>query len=388
MFIAKLVQKAILGIGIFGGASLFSFTTLNLEDPVELSNSGNSPVDVIGSSDGFLVTWVDSSQNIWVESSADGKTWTDVTTELSGAKTYSRIARCPLGLLVTWTSIPPGGSPSGNPIAGFSPDNGVTWHINNLQNTQTVAYDLPICGSPLGFLVTYPFPAIDSVDYNAVFSFSPDGTTWSLTGNLNTDYINGTFPPTSAYNGGIFLAAWVNNDLTGVYTVSADGSTWASPAAIPMTTNLNSPISVTAIGSVFIITWADTTGNGWSSYTTDNGTIWSAPSQITTNVNTSNYPTVFANGSSEGLIATWGSLSATGYASVSNDYGTTWGEAIAVTAFGEYNSGYWVNFMGVSVVGNQYVFTWLDVYGNVYARPSAPSSTSFRAFGRPSNRRL
>ena len=371
------------------GIPIASFCTgsLPLGSPVEISNieTGFSPVDLSGTSSGYMATWADEDGNIWTSFSDNhGATW-KYTQRIPyiNSPGYSRIARGPLGTLVTYTEQTCGGA-SGTPSVTLSMDNGQSWSRASIAEFQITSYGMPICATDEGFLVTF----LKYVDphFEAQSAFSTDGITWPSE-NIKTLSITPTSPyffPTSAYNGSIFMAAWVNNNGTALFNVSEDALIWGDPAQIGTVDHVNSQVTLTAVGSGFLATWGDLSGNAWSSFTSNNGADWTTPSQIASDLNTALFPTVLASGTSSTLISSWVGSDLTAYASLSNDLGTTWSAPTNVSSLGDYKDTLHFNLVGVSVVGNGYLFTWIDTENNIY---SIGSPSSKREFKRPSNNR-
>jgi hypothetical protein len=354
----------------------FPLFSKGISPPLEISTvgTGNSPVAVSGTTNSFMVTWVDESANVWTSFSNDnGATWR-YTAAIPDASSlnFSRISQGSSGTMVVYVHSPPGAVLL-MPTAGFSTNNGQTWSLNTIASKASSFVN--VCTTGTSFMAVF-----STINRHLYSSFSSDGTSWNSDVQIApADSVLLTYSPGIAYNGSVFMTAWVNNDAdrTALFSTSTNnGSTWSAHSQIGSIDQVNSEISLTAVESGFLATWSDTSGRAWSSFTSNNGSTWSTPSLITSGLSTESYPSVLANGSSTVFIAAWKDSANTAYACFSTNNGATWSSPLtAISPTGAYLPSLLSNFVGVSVVGTNGLFTWIDTNQNIYANYSSLNPT-------------
>ena len=116
----------------------------------------------------------------------------------------------------------------------------------------------------------------------------------------------------------------------------------------------------------FMVTWMDSANNGWSSFSADNGNIWSVANQINGGLALDDNTDLYVAGGSAGFVATMIGSDLNAYVSFSTGI-AAWSTPVAVTTdssvypYQNPNTGpSGRGFVSVAVVGNSCMLAWLN----------------------------
>lgn len=334
---------------------------LSPTSPTPLTDTGTllSTVVVGGTESGFLVVCNDQSNALTSIFSSDGMSWNSPTVTSIPSYTGIWTSGTSAGFMATFIGIPIGYSTAA-PFGIFTSTQGNTW-INEtiIESSATIATPVTVSGTSAGFMATW----LDADDANAYWSFTSDnGVTWSIPAKITTSGLVNTSPYGAVIVSGSstgFLAAWMQTDHK-AYTSFFNGSSWSSPAVIPMTINVGSDVWVSSNASGFMAVWTDESSNGYASFSSDNGSSWSTPVSFVSGVLPGT--DISVSGTTSGFVVAWIGTDNNAYGSFSSDEGNTWSTPAQITTDGSVMGSFEdtsYGFVSVSAVGNGCVFAWL-----------------------------
>ncbi len=368
----------------------FAANPLSPGAPVQVTTSGLelgnvvTPPVVSGNGSGFMTTFTISAgapPGILTAFSAfsinDGGSWTNASinplqlTASPGHYFPTWVSGTAAGFMASWVDLDTEGKPpaSGNyPYTSLYPPGGPWGSPDEINSSEASSLFTVISGTSADFVVTWLVPPMSMI-FSFYSGISPDnGMTWNPV----------SFPEMTLVSAPILVSGFgpkfmaVANVNMGNITpfISTNGTSWSLTAAAPMPVALvNSDIWVSGTAAGFMLTWQDNAGNAYSSFSADDGTTWSTPSPIASGL--AGGTDVVVSGSDVGYVVTWvDGLSNDAYASFSSDQGTNWSTPVNITngvdSVQLNASSNFADFVGVSVVGNNVMFTWLSG-SNVYS---------------------
>jgi uncharacterized repeat protein (TIGR01451 family) len=261
-------------------------------------------------------------------------------------------------LYVTWGDSSPGNFEI---LFSKSTDGGTTWSTANISNNAGSSGEPSITTDGTNLYVTWQDNTFGNVEI--LFSKSTDGgTTWSSPANISN---NGgfSFEPSITADGTNLYVTWYD-DSSGnseiLFSKSTDGgTTWSSPVNISNNARFSERPSITADGTNLYVTWHDGSFGFPEilfSKSTDGGATWSSPVNISNNGGFSEFPSITTVGTN--LYVTWGDSSFGNVEilfSKSTDGGTTWSSPVNIS-----NNGGFSNAPSITTVGTNLYVTWHD----------------------------
>ena len=209
-----------------------------------------------------------------------------------------------------------------------SVDEGITWSTpQNISNTPGFSANPAIATNGSGIFITWE-------ENEVVFSKSIDGgTTWSTPQNISNTGPNTPGPAITTDGTNIFIAWWDGNILASdvFFSRSTDGgTTWSTPQNISTNIGQSADPVITTDGTNIFIAWWDTSLGSVAeilfSKSTDGGDTWSVPQNVSNNAMTSRSPSIATNGTD--IFLSWNEFSSINPNEVvfskSIDGGTTW----------------------------------------------------------------
>ncbi len=280
-----------------------SMDGLNWTTPIPISSAlrtSGDPQIAVDSTGRFVVVWGEfDGVNDYINSSTsiDGTTWS-IPAMVSG-----------LEIIVSEPQIAVDGS--GNFVSVWKNDddieasmtsNGTIWSAPaTISPPLQVSAGPQIAASAGRFVIVWKRD--EALNFEILASTSTDGTTWTGPTDI---FLSGpvfiAVPQIAVNSTGQFVTIWgIGAGIRDIETsTSSDGVTWTAPVQIsdPGSDNSNSNIAGDSLGG-FIAVWStDIMGNNSiQSSTSTNGTVWTAPSQVSdVTTNTPDTPQVVASG--------------------------------------------------------------------------------------------
>lgn len=363
--------------------ALFPSNPLDPQPPVTIFAPGtvDTPTFVCSTNSGFLATWSEDD-TVYASTTSNGTGWskTPVTVEAS-TDLNPRACANSSAIVITWGIMAVAGGGS-NPSVSYSTNGGTSWTSTNISTGNAIGDSVPICVGNQGFMASF------NASQNAFSVFSANGTTnWGFNqvqittggqaGTLSSDYA-----ATVAASGNTYVVAWVNTSNDGKTSYSTNnGTTWNTPISITGATSLTTEVSIVGTTAGFLAAWCETGGNIYSSFSSD-GTSWpETPTLIASGANTE--VVVGLSGSSTDFIATWITSGGAANASYSSNNGATWSTPVVVSSTDTPDSLDY-NIIGVSLGASNYLFTWTSSSNAYSSSGPIPAPRSFR---RPNNKR-
>ncbi len=356
-------------------------TAVQINDSNYSSFTAWTPIVSVNST-GYMITYrtfhrSSGGAQMWYAFSSTGNSWSsDFIEESAQTTVIIWNTGSTAGFLATFAYPPPGGG-GASAQSSFSSNQGATWSsFSVIDAGPGVSSTLPIPG----LAVTGGYMASWKEGLNNFSSFSGNnGTTWSTASQINTS--NTSSPAVLSTNSSGVLATWPNSSPTVSFSSNL-GTSWSSEVQIS-DNSASGLVFSSSNDDGFIAVWYDSTDDAIvSSFSTDNGSTWNAPTTISTDV-TATSSSAAVTACDSGFIATWIDSSSNANASFSSDNGTTWSDPVQITNDGSVDFST-RDFVSVSCSGNTCVFTWrekttLNIMassGTIGIGPEAPSNAS------------
>ncbi len=359
--------------------------------PVALSNTGlvTSNVFSAATNAGYMAVWAQGT-NAYYSFSTDGASWhtgaiTSATADVVNPSDVF-VAGNNNGFIVTWIDA------SNNGWSSFTSNNGQNWSAKikiNGSLTLDSNSDVFVAGGASGFVATM----IDN-NSNAYISFSNGTTVWStplqITNdgsvsniNLNSKTGNGFISATISKNS--CMLSWLNgttDETDGAYLTSINPFLPATPTVYPIIHIgfLNTvPVSTVLNGYFMSVVRANTTPNQTYFSTATTPTNWATFSCFAPNpTNLDAGPWVAAN--QNGFICIW-TNNGNPVWTLSTNNGFNWTTATPILV-GPSTSATIFAPIGLSANGKGFIATWLDTadsnaYATFYATPPTVGDNIF-----------
>ena len=247
-------------------------------------------------------------------------------------------------------------------FTNFSTDQGATWPTGG--TVSTANYDSPWVASRYADGIHTYMAVADSNTIggtNALgFSISTDqGTTWGAFTFPDFGIGNEKASPSVSSNADGFMVAWNDNDNLYASFTSDNGTTWTTPFQISSTNEVNGMIILGVNTDGFMASWTDD-GAAFTSFTSNNVTTWSTPFQISSN----SASDVWVAGNTTGFIATWVTDANEAYSIKATivDGAPVWGTPVLISSL--LSGGTNVSIFGAP---SGFVTAWIDIDDNAYA---------------------
>ena len=282
--------------------------------PINISNNSRDSIypSIVTDGTNILIVWQDGStgnDEILFSKSTDGGTTFSVPKNLSNDVINSSnpsITTDGTNILVTWHD-----ASSGNEEIRFSKstDGGTTFSVpKNISNNSGESLRPSITTDGTNILVTWYDNS--SGHYEILFSKSTDGgTTFSVPKNIS-NVIEDSNDPIIITDGTNILVIWNDRPVINYeifFSKSTDGgTTFSVPKNISNTVGLSVDPSITTDGTNILVTWRDhSSGNGeiLFSKSIDGGATFSAPINISNNSGISVEPSIATNANY--ILVTW-----------------------------------------------------------------------------------
>lgn len=221
---------------------------------------------------------------------------------------------------------------SGYLQSNFSINNGATWSYPTAVNENSYL-TMWVAGNADGFMSTWIGADIGLSTAAPLWSFSTNqGNTWTdsafiIPGGADTTIYS---PVAVCATAAGFMAAWRDNNDNNAYVAftSNNGTHWSTPIEISEDSGaVDSPVMLAGTVAGFMATWVDTGARGWSIFSSDNGATWGDTSAIASSVDSD----MWVAGNATGFMATWADDTGHGWSQFSTDNGDLWGDPIAIT---------------------------------------------------------
>ena len=345
---------------------------LNPGSPVLIDSSTivDTLVSVAGNSTEYMAAWGENNGDLYLSSSTNqGQSWVSVENISAVIPNTTCLATNGTTFVVGWVD-----ASNNYPYAASSSNAWTPFPLSN--NTTTPSID--IISNSTGYMGVWTESTGGYITtYKGHYSFASDGVGWSSAGLISSsDNIDYTAISIGANSSG-FLAVWKKASGQCGQAFYPNGGPWPSATVISNTVTLAGGVKPAVCGSgsgEFVVAYVDSSYNAYSVYTTNNGSTWSVPSFIASNISDS---TTGLNISqlADGFVVSWQNNSNNALASYSSNNGVSWAAPISITLDSslESNSG-----VGVSGVGSNCMFTWWS-NADAYSSYSAPSSSSTAA---------
>lgn len=332
--------------------------------PITTSGDILTPVVVSATPSGFVITCTDSNMNLVSSFTSDGVTWPALPSLLFFSELYTGVwvNANSSGTMSTFIDDPLGiGYFTAAPFGFFSTDHGFMWsRQTQIESSPSIATPVVVSSRNTGFMAAWR----DTADNNPYSAFSVEDSVWVKVRIANTGAVNSAVMVNGAIAG--FLTAWQDTSNNAFASFSSDdGSTWSPPSSITSTSDVASDVWLGSRGVGFMAVWVSNLGDAYSSFSSDNGATWSSPSLIASNIQINT--DISISGNAAGFYVAWIGVDSNAYASFSSNNGTTWLTPAAITTDNSVSGSNTANalgFVGVSAVGDAYMFTWLDINGN------------------------
>ena len=164
------------------------------------------------------------------------------------------------------------------------------------------------------------------------------------------------------------MVVWADAANNAHYSFSSNGMTWSSGLVSAAQGDVASvsDVFVAGNGARFVVTWIDSSNNGWSSSTINNGITGSNAVQINQNSLTlDSNSDVYISGGASGFVATMIGSDENAYVSFSTGTGT-WSAPTQVTFDNSVYNQNWNSqttrgFVAAVVAGDSCMLTWITV---------------------------
>ena len=342
-------------------------TTLAPNPPVPFSffNAVGSSVTVAGNSSGYMSIWecTNSNSTLWNFSDDNGATWTPPTylSVTNHTEVAPWIAANETGFLIVWCDLPPGRR-AGILVSTFSSDNGATWSdpVSIIDGEANVNGPATVVATDSGFLVTWW-----QTDNSIQSSFSSNGTSWTSAVTIDLDDTDSPQAvPVATSVGDTFMVTWSTILGNGYSSFSSDqGSHWTEKSTITNDIPNGQLIWPAQTSDGFMAVWQNGFGNAYSSFSSNNGASWGTANLITSGINTG-YDPIAVIGTENGFIVTAHFSNNTGQVSISSDFGQTWNPFVPFTGSYLMNNSIYNCFADITCGADGCMITWPDADSN------------------------
>ena len=300
---------------IFFSKSVDDGITWSIPQKLSNNNSGNarSP-DIAIDGSNIFVTWYDPSSGIneiyFSRSTDGGATWNTPQNISNARGQLPSIDNDGSNIFVTWDS---GGGPNTGSLEVLfsrSTNGGMTWSspvVISENGVFSFVSDIATNGSDI--FVSWEVSGIGNRDIH-VSKSSDGGITWSTPQNISNNPGASTFSSIATHGTNVFVT-WsdINEpDHEILFSKSIDGgATWSSPPQNISNTAENSHVpAITSDGTNLFLVWEEGLPGFRDIYfskSTDNGSTWSAPQNISDTQQDAVIPDISTDGVN--IFATW-----------------------------------------------------------------------------------
>ena len=355
----------------------------------------STPLAVSGSSDGFLVVCEDGHQNLdTLFFDIGSQMWEPLiqtpssTTNISnGTNSTPLISNSTSGAMISWLGDTVGYN-EGYAYAGFTPDHGNSWTtILPLESISPIVVNVAVSGTSDGYMFTWLDGANNTLPIWAWSTFNGSAWVVSASGTIpnppnglySSPAVSGTFTTG-------FMSVWVAADDNVYASYSAnEGTNWSTQQLTMTGNSLYAWVAENANG--FLAVWVDSSYNVWSNFYDLGSGLWQNSSQqFAGGLSNGFNNTPYATGDGGNFLVSWVGIDSNAYATVSTNNGTTWSPPTQITTDGSVATQSpvfldYVWLVGNSLVGDTALFTWTDSSGNGQSRfytltsPVSPPAT-------------